>query len=278
MKMQWENDVNWRARRDGLQGFTLIELLVVIAIISILAAILFPVFARARENARRTSCLNNLKQMGLGVQQYLQDNDSYFPPSDREDSATPPDGRVWYTNSWYWPQIIFPYTKNSQVYICSNTPQSFQFNPNSPINASYAGNMVVLSRVQYAGRLPVSDATVVSPATTYLMMDGGGISTAPYYTLHPEAAVQYIPGTGPGTASNLGELTATSIAVLKEDFNRGRHFGGVNVGFADGHVKWVKSNIVLDEARKFPVTGHFGSPPVVPTQKSAWNPFVDNSN
>ena len=63
------------------RGFTLIELLVVIAIIAILAAILFPVFARARENARRSSCLSNMKQIGLGMMQYSQDNDERYPPN-----------------------------------------------------------------------------------------------------------------------------------------------------------------------------------------------------
>ena len=72
------------------KGFTLIELLVVIAIIAILAAILFPVFARARENARRTSCLNNMKQIGLGFMQYTQDYDEKYPPNMPETGT--PDG------------------------------------------------------------------------------------------------------------------------------------------------------------------------------------------
>src|SRR4028118_675254 len=68
-------------RRAAHRGFTLIELLVVIAIIAILAAILFPVFSRARENARRASCMSNLKQIGLGVMQYVQDYDERYPSS-----------------------------------------------------------------------------------------------------------------------------------------------------------------------------------------------------
>lgn len=67
-------------RSKGSKGFTLIEILVVIAIIALLAAILFPVFARARENARRTSCASNLKQIGLGIMQYTQDYDERMPP------------------------------------------------------------------------------------------------------------------------------------------------------------------------------------------------------
>jgi prepilin-type N-terminal cleavage/methylation domain-containing protein len=70
-----------KRRSRGIGGFTLIELLVVIAIIAILAAILFPVFARARENARRASCQSNLKQIGLGIMQYTQDYDERMPPT-----------------------------------------------------------------------------------------------------------------------------------------------------------------------------------------------------
>ena len=82
-------------KRQKQGAFTLIELLVVIAIISILAAILFPVFARARENARRTSCMNNLKQMGLGVMQYVQDYDEKYPPGFRSTTQAPPNGVSW---------------------------------------------------------------------------------------------------------------------------------------------------------------------------------------
>src|SRR5437763_14058162 len=87
------------------QGFTLIELLVVIAIIAILAAILFPVFGRARENARRSSCQSNLKQLGLGFLQYIQDNDELYPKS------TGDAGQGWGGR-------IFPYVKNTQVFKC----------------------------------------------------------------------------------------------------------------------------------------------------------------
>src|SRR4051794_17055747 len=86
------------------QGFTLIELLVVIAIIAILAAILFPVFAKARENARRASCSSNLKQIGLGIMQYAQDNDEMMP-SRRE---------ALQTDSWR--TQIFPYVKSTELF------------------------------------------------------------------------------------------------------------------------------------------------------------------
>ncbi len=90
------------------KGFTLIELLVVIAIIALLAAILFPVFARARENARKSSCANNLKQIGIGIAQYTQDFDEQFP---------------WRNYAVLrWQQVIYPYTKSVQIFRCpSNT-------------------------------------------------------------------------------------------------------------------------------------------------------------
>ena len=86
-------------------AFTLIELLVVIAIIAILAAILFPVFARARENARRASCTSNLKQIGLGVIQYQQDYDETMP-------------RIDYGEGTKWMDITQPYLKSAQVFSC----------------------------------------------------------------------------------------------------------------------------------------------------------------
>ena len=88
-------------------GFTLIELLVVIAIIAILAAILFPVFARARENARRSSCMSNMKQIGLGVMQYLQDYDERYMPEHDE-----------------WVDAVQPYIKSTQIFRCPSLAES----------------------------------------------------------------------------------------------------------------------------------------------------------
>lgn len=97
-------------------GFTLIELLVVIAIIALLAAILFPVFARARENARRSSCQSNLKQVGLGIAQYTQDYDERMPNLGTDDYA--PTG--------YWQAAIMPYIKSTQLFSCpSNTSTNY---------------------------------------------------------------------------------------------------------------------------------------------------------
>src|ERR1700710_3138757 len=92
------------------KAFTLIELLVVIAIIAILASILFPVFARARENARRASCQSNLKQLGLGFMQYTQDYDETYPTSN--------NGHY----PWGWAGDIYPYVKSGQVYGCPSDP------------------------------------------------------------------------------------------------------------------------------------------------------------
>ena len=92
------------------RGFTLIELLVVIAIIAILAAILFPVFARAREKARQTSCLSNGKQLTLAFQMYAQDYDEVLPC-------------YWYGDSvGYWCVVIYPYVKNEQIFVCPSSP------------------------------------------------------------------------------------------------------------------------------------------------------------
>jgi prepilin-type N-terminal cleavage/methylation domain-containing protein/prepilin-type processing-associated H-X9-DG protein len=116
-----------KARAAGqarLQGFTLIELLVVIAVIAILASILFPVFARARENARRSSCASNLKQIGLGVLQYTQDYDETFPPyfSDSVGSApyVKPDGTKISSavDHGGFKDLTMPYIKSDQVFSC----------------------------------------------------------------------------------------------------------------------------------------------------------------
>ncbi|MCW3097879.1 MAG: prepilin-type N-terminal cleavage/methylation domain [Chthonomonadaceae bacterium] len=102
-------------RTRSSKAFTLIELLVVIAIIAILAAILFPVFAQAREKARQTSCLSNTKQLGLSVLQYVQDYDEMFPKSHGNNGKNPPNNSIW---SYSWAVVVQPYVKSYEVFRC----------------------------------------------------------------------------------------------------------------------------------------------------------------
>ncbi len=224
------------------EGFTLIELLVVIAIIAILAAILFPVFARARENARRTSCLSNVKQLGLAVLQYAQDFDESYPPQYIPISATTPSSDypmgVWSTGYLYYPQILYPYHKNIQIFVC---PSSRVDTISTPYAAQYGIHYTLTHPT-----LPQKIATVASPATTYFLMDAGIYAMHANWVKATAGSYWYLPGTG-----EVGVAMGSLATAYQDDFRKGRHFDGVNMGFADGHVKWLKTSEVLREANKW---------------------------
>lgn len=134
------------------RGFTLIELLVVIAIIAILAAILFPVFARAREKARQTSCLSNLKQLGLAILSYTQDYDECMPLA--------PDAGAQ-ASSW-WQNSLVPYIKNEQIYVCPS---------DKTLSLGYGYNYRHL-RTSGSTGAGISIAKIDRPSERYVMMDG----------------------------------------------------------------------------------------------------------
>src|ERR1700758_134840 len=104
-------------KRTFRHGFTLIELLVVIAIIAILASILFPVFARARSQARKTTCLSNMKQIGLGLMMYVQDYDQHYPPAQWHNELGG-DCSITFFGYGRIGGLLFPYTKNRNIFLC----------------------------------------------------------------------------------------------------------------------------------------------------------------
>lgn len=238
--------ISYPQRRNQTReaGFTLIELLVVIAIIAILAAILFPVFGRARENARRTSCLNNAKQMGLGLMQYTQDYDERLPFSNAEGT---------------WAKHIFPYTKSTQVYNCPSTPYKLTVTTDNGQGASYATNGHISSWEfsRSVSEMPNSAGTAMfaeSSRFTGALSSGadmynfdkwpeyietthafGGNSN--YQFQPPGCWDKAYPACGGGSPYYSRSL-ATGNDLLRRPSPR--HFAGLNVTYADGHAKWSR--------------------------------------
>jgi prepilin-type N-terminal cleavage/methylation domain-containing protein len=174
------------SRRRGAPGFTLIELLVVIAIIAILAAILFPVFARAREAARRTACISNVRQIATAMTMYVTDNDSTFPPRMPPPAAgSPYPCKACRTIDWR--NYARPYIKNEQLFICPSDfgiPSAVSTDPfvgsGKSRLADFYGSSYCLNVV--VTRLG-SEAAIPLPAETYM--------GAEIWSWHSADALQY---------------------------------------------------------------------------------------
>lgn len=242
-----------RAAGAGLnyRGFTLIELLVVIAIIAILAAILFPVFARAREQARRATCQSNLKQLGLAVMQYTQDYDERMPSGRNGDAVNCLSGDACYTN---WTFDIYPYVKSSGVFVCpDNSEPRVGAGVGTPVAISYVFNLSALKTLNDGSSTNISPArisTYNAPALTVWLCEAFGTFNDPSVYVgagsnEPGGLLMSNNGTnGNGTfmsgplagvaTANRGNPSASSKAP------NGVHSDGANYLLADGHVKWLK--------------------------------------
>lgn len=194
------------------RGFTLIELLVVIAIIAILASILFPVFSRARENARRTSCMSNMKQLGLGVVQYMQDSDSRFPGCEVGAAGNGLyGGWMFYTNfaqdgtTNFDPAqgAIYPYLKSTGVYACPSDEAEQK--------DSYALNGLLTKNGGAGYTSGLKETIVQSPANTFMFVE-----------------------------EKFNVSTDDGFFLVDVNHLSDRHFEGSNFAFCDGHAKYLR--------------------------------------
>jgi prepilin-type N-terminal cleavage/methylation domain-containing protein/prepilin-type processing-associated H-X9-DG protein len=246
------------------RGFTLIELLVVIAIIAILAAILFPVFAKARDKARQASCQSNLKQLALAVMMYNSDADSRYPLS-------VPGCVTWWPvagspQPYQWWMTIYPYTKNGQIYACPTSKWDY-------VNDSggCGGNNTCAMRVPgqtgvgYGYEIALGstccagiggkDAALVAPAESFMLADagrsnvGGGLwanngacagTSSDGICMHI-ALANALDICGGGPCNGLTTYSQWIANHGRDTDTVARHNGGANIAFCDGHVKWYKN-------------------------------------
>jgi prepilin-type N-terminal cleavage/methylation domain-containing protein/prepilin-type processing-associated H-X9-DG protein len=232
----------------GYSAFTLIELLVVIAIIAILAAILFPVFAQAREKARQATCLSNLKQLGLGFEMYKQDYDGIYPINRERTSADPPTSDADETISW--PELIEPYIKNGKVTNPDNTIAYNQGVYHCPSDAgqgrspSYAINAWFEYGFGEAAMNKASETVVLAEKRGDVAEEHFVWWFTPWPAWPPvlNTAIQ-------ATDEALNRITATSPEVQQEAaLQTRRHSNGANWLYADSHVKWARLDTVWGNA------------------------------
>ena len=253
--------------RASFKAFTLIELLVVIAIIALLAAILFPVFARSREKARQASCQSNLKQIGLAVLQYTQDNDEHYMMADPYSSYCPAggsrcdnpnNGAPWGSDfrgatDAIWADVVYPYVKSASVFTCPSMNSSYTEGSPGPnldygyneyfsywgaSTGDYWNNPTGNTSIQI--QIPLGQSLVQEPSRVFLLCDEiqrGRSFVSPVGSL----VVDGVPALPNNSANDIAVAVGFcgNCNNLGENVDFARHSEGMNVCYADGHVKWT---------------------------------------
>jgi len=214
------------------RAFTLIELLVVIAIIAILAAILFPVFARAREAARATSCKSNLKQIATAASMYTQDYDERVCPS------YVGTGNLSTYNSFGQPDtrymgLLLPYTKNTGIYLCPSADINRESVPQNPRVTAYAHQH---NNLGWQGSPKESE--IAKPAETIYFHDVGEHVSWAEFNLNPDVDKTRLDNNGRDYSRRYDQQGHDATTVAN------RHSGMCNIAFLDGHVKAMKASQV----------------------------------
>lgn len=221
-----------RNNRSNFRGFTLIELLVVIAIIAILAAILFPVFQKVRENARRTACLSNEKQIGLAVIQYNQDFDEKFPCATAATLIfTPTATKTGYPNGWA--NMIYPYVKSTALYACPDDSAQ-------GTKVSYSMNYNIWNHTDGQGLDGGQGlAQITSPASIVLLYEGGSRDKTKGQVADPSLPLAV---TNTNLAGNADWNTdnASQLATWHDNSTS----RAANYLAADGHAKYLRVSSV----------------------------------
>jgi len=259
------------------RAFTLIELLVVVAIIAILAAILFPVFAQARDKARQASCLSNAKQLGLAINMYTQDYDETFFFQNSWDEVVDVGAGFWgpsYRTYIRWPMAHLPYVKNQAVFTCPSDKirqgRSFNAGPCNggcvPWPIGYGANLMIMVRDAGSNPSPVTMATIQRPADKIAIAE----ASTPYgccedWNSEYHKAANFATGdNGWTTNAQWRTLVGSGQATDAQMATVARHQSGNIAVYCDGHAKWNRWNSL----------GHSAAPASV-AERNKWKALVN---